>query len=351
MALKKAAASKEKMRAMSLNPDDFKGGGLPDDFDGKITAARFMIFDYNGTRADDPSVAVELDITPDEKYGLAPFQHQLTVAKLSLFGPSKDGRKLVDFDSDDKDDLSGPYVVPRYDLEVEKEGLPKNSNFSNFLTALVQAGFDRAEMTANIEWLVGLYGHWNRILPPGRSGLVVQKTEESEGGEQKRKGDGKLLVLTELKEEKAAGKAKAKASAKAAAADDDDDDDAPAPKKGAAAKAAPKLGAGVKNLKKEIAADEDEDEDDDAPAAGPHDEKLTSIIEAMLEKKETVTVGAIAKKVVAAGFSPKTQEAAITRAQDSDFLGADEAPWVYDEDEGTVSRVPADDDEDEDDDE
>lgn len=313
MALKKsttAVAGKSKgggSKAVSMNPDTFVQGGLPDDFNGVITKARAVPFDYNGQAADDPSLAIAITITPDEDSGFNEFTQMYSVSKLSHFGPSNDGEELVDLDSDDPTDHEGVFIIPRGD----RTALAQGSNYALFLSALAKAEFPADQFSADVRFLEGIHAHFSRQEMKKRSGLIIEE-ERADG----KKRDNRLLVITELLEAA----------------------EAPKPAKGAKVAAA-QAAAPAKTKGKPAPVEEEADDD----AGSPYDEKLTEIIVAALGAAEegSITKGSLTKLVMKkGGFGPKDQPSAIKRAQDPEFLNSDEAPWVFDEDDNTLTAIP-----------
>lgn len=206
-------AVKKKMK-VGLSYDEMAQGGLPDDFDGTITKAVFAPTNYDG-KIDHYILAALITYKPDESFGMDEFTQIYSVGDLQFFAPSKDGEEPVDLENGDGEELEGPYVVPTGD----RQQLARSSNFGFYLQHLEAAGFTGLSETASLDSLVGLYGHFNQMEMPKRSGIVVQE------GENKRAKT--LLVLTEVREAPKAAKGKkaapaaAKAKAKAKAAEEE----------------------------------------------------------------------------------------------------------------------------------
>jgi len=213
---------KRKAGKVALAFDSMAQGGLPDDFDGTITKAVFAPTNYDG-KIDHYILAALITYKPDESFGMDEFTQIYSVGDLQFFAPSKDGEEPVDLENGDGEELEGPYVVPTGD----RQQLARSSNFGFYLQHLEAAGFTGLSETASLDSLVGLYGHFNQMEMPKRSGIVVQ---EGEGKRAKT-----LLVLTEVKEapkaakgkakSETAAKAKAKAKAKQAEEEEEESDD------------------------------------------------------------------------------------------------------------------------------
>ena len=102
---KKAAA-----KVASMRPDEMVAGGLMDDFNGTITKARLVPWDYNGN-LDHHILALALTIQPEE--GDEFVQHYSTGAELDEFVPSMDGEEPVDLENGEGEELEGIAVHVR----------------------------------------------------------------------------------------------------------------------------------------------------------------------------------------------------------------------------------------------
>ncbi len=174
------------MSAVSLNPDNMVSAGLMDDFDGRITKARFVPWDYNGN-LDHHILAVAIGIQPDEG---DEFTQHYSCGELEHFAPSVDGSTPVDLENGEGEALEGPYAVP----VGKRAALNNNTNFAQFMMALMDAGFDKSKLSPSLEFLEGVYGHFNRIPQKKRSGIV-----NAAEGDQARRRSNDILVVTELK--------------------------------------------------------------------------------------------------------------------------------------------------------
>lgn len=287
--------------AVSMNPDDFASGGLMDDFDGRITKARAVPWDYNGS-IDHYVLGIALTIEPLEAGEFDPFVQTYSAGDLENFAPSQDGSNPVDLEgiSEITEDQEGEYVV----RVGKKEQMNNNTNWAHFMQALREAGFDASKITPSLSFVEGVAGHFNRVAQKKRSGIIARPTE----GEKKRSSD--VLVITELKEVGPAKKAAAAVAAKPVAK--------------AAAPAAKAQAAASTN------------------GAGDLDDALNEVIVAALTD-DGLAKAALAK--LALQKLPAALKAKGTRrVTETDFLeagGPEGTAWVYDADAGTIIPIPA----------
>lgn len=283
-------------RFASMRPDEMVAGGLMDDFDGTITKARLVPWDYNGS-IDHHVLALALTIKPE---GDDPefTQHYSTGAELDEFVPSMDGLEPCNLESDNSEDHEGIYAMP----VGKKEGLNNNSNMAQFYGAMVDAGFDINSIMPNVDFLEGVGGHFNRMPQKKRSGLMQSKRVDKNGKEKENRNND-ILVITELKAKAKAGKA------------------VPATKtKPVAAKASAKTAV------------EEETADGDP---------LVDIVVAALEAAEdnTITKKSLSALVLKSKIDAKEKGAAVKRVQSDEFLEGSER-WAYDAEEGTLVLIP-----------
>lgn len=290
------------MQVASSNPDEMVQGGLMDDFDGLVTKARYVPWDYNGT-LDHHVLGVAVTIQPYSESGEPegdPFVQTYSAGDLEQFAPSMDGKLPVDLQAESE---TGEEYEGIYALRVgSKAQLNNNTNWAQFVMALLEAGFDRGLLTPAVTWLENAFGHWNRIPQKKRAGLVQPEAE----GRQRR---NEILVITEIKE-------------------------VPTVK---VAKAGPK--GIVKKTVVEAAAEQVIEEAEAAP--DPFDARLYDIVaeavaaagEAGLAKGKLA--GSVIRKVTG---SEKAK--AVKRVGEVEFLesGGNEQ-WVYDADSGTLFGV------------
>lgn len=175
-------------KLVSFNPDTFVSAGLADDFDGEITRARYVKWDYNGSRPDNPILAAAITVQPDEESGYDEFTQYYSAGDLQYFVPSDDG-------DNEEDEGTGIMQVGH------RPALNRNSNWAQFMIALGEAGFDGGGAGEDITTLEGMRAHFNRIPQPKRGG--VQNTDE-EGRVRE------IMVVTEVLEAPGSKKSKGK---------------------------------------------------------------------------------------------------------------------------------------------
>ena len=169
---------------VSLRPDSFaEGGGLLDDFDGKIGDIRFITTDYDGHIPTPVTVARIVYEVDGEEVGT----DLLSVGGKDDFVPNEVGTGLTALKS--------------------KYSLTKKSKFGMFMNALVLAGFPLPKMDdGDISYLNGLEGHFLRKVVEYK-GLTKKSDTEStvmvctniinlpwEGNVKKGKAKGKAKV-------------------------------------------------------------------------------------------------------------------------------------------------------------
>lgn len=293
-----------------MRPDAMSSAGLADDFDGLITQARLLPWNYPTDAKPEGSIdhhilGVRISITPDEDSGFQPFTQVYSAGELEHFVPSMDGETPVDLDGDDESEMEGVYA-----LRVgKKENLNNSSNWAHFLTALHDASFPLEEMDADVRFLEGLYGHFNRVPQKKRSGIVGQG--QSSGGEQRQR---EILVVTEIKERRDLSKAAKSTSAKTGAGK----------AKGAGTSKATATATAADNGSTDL------------------DETLIAAIVAAAQKADENVLpksklSSIAIKAFAAG-GDKTK--AVKRVSDAGFLESlAEVGIIYDAEESTLTYV------------
>jgi hypothetical protein len=196
-----------------MRPDQFQGGGLPDDFDGTISEVRFVPWNYPTENKPEGTIdhhILAARVTIEREDEGAPVVQHYSAGELEHFAPSMDGESPVDLEGDDIAQMEGVYAYK----VGKKEALASSSNWSHFLTALYEAGMPYEDMSPDVRFLEGLQAHFNRVPQRKRSGMG-----SDQGG-----GDGKrikeILVITEIKgraDAKAAGATKKAATATAKA--------------------------------------------------------------------------------------------------------------------------------------
>jgi hypothetical protein len=313
MAIGKKAGGNKPVLA-SLRPDNMASAGLADDFDGTITKARFVPWTYGGAVAD-PILAAAVHITPDEDSGLEPFIQYYSAGDLEHFVPADEDGDAVDIEGWSGNDEDIETVEGVSALKIGKrDQLNNNSNFAHMLGALVDAGFDQDEMSGDIRFLEGLYGHFNRVPQKKRSGIVVNPGADGETRQRT------ILVVTELKESKANGKATAANTGKVAAKG-----------KGAGAGTTGTKAAAGKGKAAAAAAGDDNDGDD-------FDTRLESVVaDALAENDGTLPKSKLSSYVIKK-FEGKEKALAVKRVGSAEFLEA-ATRFVFDSDSGDVTSV------------
>ena len=184
-------------KAVSMNPADFLASGLPTDFDGEVIEARTKVWDYDGKQDDAGNLrytlAIRLLIKPDdpEVNKGEPVVAHYSAGNPQHFAPSNDEENPVDGYMDEQG-IGGMAVCEGTSFVPvgAKAGLKNNTNWAQFLEALIGAKFT-GTMTPDVRFLEGLYGHWDRIPQKTRAGLQGQA---SEGGRSK-----EILVCSLIK--------------------------------------------------------------------------------------------------------------------------------------------------------
>ena len=140
-----------------LNKDLFvEGGGLRDDFDGKIVKARYEMFDYAGKGPSIPAAALEILPLNEEE----PFKQYYSIGDANLYRPNPD---------DDGETL-------KVDARIRK-----SSNFYILYESLVKAGFPEDKMdTGKLSILDNGIYHFLRVPAPKRAGLKKAEREFEE---------------------------------------------------------------------------------------------------------------------------------------------------------------------------
>ena len=152
------AKTTKKAAFASLNPDDMLQGGLPTDFRGTITAAAYVKWDYNGA-IEEPVLGAKLTIEPADGEDVNqgnPFEQVWSAGNIKDWSPA-------DEDGDEQEE--GAYAIP----VGKKAAMNNNTNFAHLLKAVLDSGGKiftskmLSEAGGNIEVLVGLDAHWDRV--------------------------------------------------------------------------------------------------------------------------------------------------------------------------------------------
>lgn len=131
-----------------FKPSDMsEGGGLLDDFDGTITEARTVMFDYQGSGPSTPSILLKIKTEDGEA-----IDQNWSVGKASDWQPSEDGKKLIPIG--------------------RATSLVASSNAGILMASIVNAGFPEDKIGDDISVLEGLKAHFIRVPAPERKGIV-----------------------------------------------------------------------------------------------------------------------------------------------------------------------------------
>jgi len=188
-----------------------------------------------------------------------------------------------------------------------KSQMSNSSNWAQMLEALrdaeSQAPHLKREKTPNVQFMIGLYGHWDRIPQKKRSGMIRDQAAEQVG----RARD--VLVLTQLKARGAQPSAPAAAGPRGV------------PRPAATTPAAPA-----------------------APAASPLDDTLQAIVaKALSAAPDGFPKGKLAALVLKAPELQAAQRAkAVPRITSNEFLdqGMERELWLFDAESGLVAPYP-----------
>jgi hypothetical protein len=288
-----ATQKQPKGKVASNRPDNMVLGGLPGNFDGVITKARTVSWNYPNRPDLDPQCAGHIVITPDDPTfnDGNPVEDFLTAAKVKDWLPSQDGENPVDLESSDPEDREGIYF-----LSIgSQEALNKNSKWAEFLGHLHDAGMSYDDMLANVDFLEGLHAHFDRVPQKKRDGMPEQQPEEG-----KKKFEKMILVPTKLLDAVAKG-GKGKVAAK------------PAPSPGAA-----------------------------ADSGGDDDEIIQIVVNALTAAKDNVLGKMKLPGEVVKNYKGKDKQAKMKYVTSTEFLESEAlvgAGVIFDADAGTVTLV------------
>jgi len=288
-------------RVASMNPDNMLAAGLKSDFDGLITKVRLCPWDYDG-KLDHHVLAVAVTITPD---GEDPFTQHYSAGDLELFVPSKDGETPVDLESGEGEALEGIYAFKI----GKKDQLSNSTNWAQFITAALDAGFPREKLTAAVTCFEGIYGHFDRIPQKKRAGLVKPAATDSKA----RSND--ILVVTEIKEAPAAAAGKPSSGAA----------------KATSASSKPSTAAAAKTPTPSTT----------ATAGGDLDSKLVEIVRAALAAagEEGLQKAKLPAAALKGGLAATEKGKGVKRIVEADFLSGHEDVWVFDAESGVLISV------------
>lgn len=203
--------AKEKVVTVaSMNPDEFSGGGRPDDFVGVIGEPTYQAYKWANSKSGKYMLFAMVPITPDEESGYEPFIEPLQAGWLNEGVPSTNGKTPSGGSWEDYAALgNGESEIEegdegKYSGEFALGRVPKNTDWHQFNVSLNELGFK--EWTNSIKCISGVRAHFNRI--PAK-----KQTKKAGPDEQQ----WKVLVATELLPSK--GGKKQAGAAKAAQAE------------------------------------------------------------------------------------------------------------------------------------
>lgn len=308
-----------KRATASLRPEDMISGGLPDDFDGEVKKARFFpwyVQNMKQTGHPGYALALKLIIEPDEDSGLTDDVTAIySAGDLTAFVPTMDGITPAGGTVDDYLELAQGGSFPEDEAEQyegveampvgKREGLANNSNMAHFIVTAIEAGFPANSISNDVRCFEGVRGHWNRLEQKTRKGL-----ENNTGGE--RKGDGRILLLTEVQ------KITKKTTSKPVAAS------SPA----AAAKRSSK--PAVEELEEDVTETSASNGDSDF-----NEELSTAIVELLSDNDNSLTRGKLIPLVMRKFTGPQ-KALAMKQAGDVTFLSSSDL-WEYDEASKTLT--------------
>jgi hypothetical protein len=270
-------------KRVSLRPEDAVQGGLIEDVDVTFKAAGFQLFDYNGKA--DPWVCLRIDMEDSEGDLHEQF---FSAANPDHFAPSSDG----------------DYIVST----GEKGSLNKGSNYIEFMTSLINAGFPSPALDEGISAIVGTKVHVVRRPATVRRGIINQA-----GGENQREKTvlevSKILELPEALRGKGAKAAKGGTKTTTATA------------------------SGKTNGKAKQVEESELDEDDVT---------LAEYVKELLAEAdgEDIKVTDLVQKVFAGYPKGENKKAATKRVIKEDFLQAAASAGYFLYADGEVSAVP-----------
>lgn len=186
------------VRVADQNPLEFTGGGLASDFDGTIIEARAVIWNYdNGKGPKRDEKTGNIVHAPFTRIRIHRGGEEEDIVSYYKAGEIGEVRTLDENDNlIDIDETTGLSVADgvKFALVGSREKMGKNTNHGFFLQQLVDAKFPLEKMKADIRFLEGAQGHWDRVAPPKRSGVARGVREEAAGAEPARQND--ILVMS-----------------------------------------------------------------------------------------------------------------------------------------------------------
>lgn len=191
----KTGAAPAQIRIADQNPLEFTGGGLPTDFDGTIIEARSVLWNYDngkGPKVDDKSG--EVIIAPFMKLTIAREGEENVVSFYSAgdkgnFWPVTEEGVLAEQDE------TGCAEGVMFGLVGVRDKMGKETNHGHFMTALIDAKFPAEKVKADLRFLEGASGHFDRMPAKKRSGIVVSQEQDPNGSNRA----PEILLMTAFK--------------------------------------------------------------------------------------------------------------------------------------------------------
>lgn len=272
-------------KGISLKPRDATRGGLPDDLDVTVEKSFFRVGSTSDYTTDaevgEPGAVPLWTLTLQPEDGES-FDLHMSCGSIDRLVPSQDGSQLI----------------PAEDSNAQS--LSDSCNAYIMLESMVKCEAELEEkLLDDISIVEGMKFHLLRKPAPKRAGLEIA---EAEGETRRARTVPTCSEILELPWEKG-GKKKAKAAAGK-------------PVKGKAA---------VEEDEEEEEEEEEEEGADDA-ASSETEAIITSLLE---DEPAGIKAAALYKRVFAAAKKSKNKAAIVDLAQDEDWLGDDERPWVF----------------------
>lgn len=323
----KKAPEQQESLIVGMDESEFQAGGLATDFDGEVVEARTVIWNYdngNGPRTtqvhddegnvigEEPLVTLAVRITIKRDDDEPDVVNYWSAGDVNNFQPSMDGKTPAPLD--EAGCSEGIYFIK----VGSKAQLNNNTNYAQALQALAdaesQAPALKRQRTPSVQFLEGLYGHWERIPQRKRSGIVKPENEA------KKKFPDEVLVCTVVKAKPAGSKVAGKIAPKAA----------PAAPKAAPAKPTPTTSSASTSAN---------------TGSESLDEKLIGIVmQAALDAGDDgIAKGKLSKFVLADATLTQPEKAkGVPRVANTAFLeaGMEAEKWLFDAETGLVNSWP-----------
>lgn len=307
----KAAAAQPKIRVADQNPLEFSGGGLPTDFDGTITEARAVIWNYDNGKGPKIDEKGQVVLIPAMRLRIARDGEDEDIISYYSAGDIQHFWPLTEDGDAVKQDENGLGEGVMFGLVGSRDKMGKDTNHGHFMTALMDAGFKEATKP-DLRFLEGLSGHFDRIQQKKRAGVVGAVAPEA--GDTGRGGrPPEILAMTRFIGRGAVPAPKLQAAPLASPAV------RPAPS--ASSPATPATGSGSVTA-----------------ATGDVDAKLRELIVASIPADGPLKKGGVVGKVMKSGWTP-AEKSAAAKLVTNEWLQAwsdEEGAIVFDVAEGDI---------------